>query len=68
MAYFCFNSNFNFYDAQIDAYLQSGNVLVKGLHPDVEKVTIEALRQFFFDYGALLNFSVKALHQNIPAR
>ena len=44
---------------QVDAYLMSGNVLIKGLDPEIEKISIEALRQFFFDYGALINFSVR---------
>jgi hypothetical protein len=44
---------------QVDAYLSSGNVLVKGLSAEVEVEAAENLRNFLHDYGALLNFSTR---------
>lgn len=47
-----------FISTQIDAYLISGNVLIKGLDPLVEEAAMNRLRKFFFDYGANINFGV----------
>eukprot|EP00596_Hydrurales_sp_CCMP1899_P004264 CAMPEP_0119038926 /NCGR_PEP_ID=MMETSP1177-20130426/8130_1 /TAXON_ID=2985 /ORGANISM="Ochromonas sp, Strain CCMP1899" /LENGTH=238 /DNA_ID=CAMNT_0007002135 /DNA_START=510 /DNA_END=1223 /DNA_ORIENTATION=+ len=43
---------------EVEAYMSGGNVLVKGLSPVEQFESIDKLRQFFFDYGATVNFCV----------
>lgn len=42
---------------QVENYLRVGNVLIKGLSLTHENESLERLKQFFYDYGALINFT-----------
>lgn len=43
---------------EAEAFIRGGHVMVKGLSAVDEYESIEKLRQFIFDYGANINFSV----------
>ena len=42
----------------VESYVKSGNLLVRGLSPEQEFKAVERLKEFLRDYGMMLNFSL----------
>lgn len=47
---------------EVDAYLKAGNVVVSPMSPQEEFAAVKQLRQFFIDFGDVLNFGTGRWH------
>lgn len=55
----------SFFEDQVDAFIQRGNVLVSPMSPKEEFTAVKQLRTFLIDYGDVLQFSVARWHQAV---